>query len=45
MEQVREDVKAIGDEQHAVDLTAAGFAMIGVLAGLMAFFVLFAPGA
>ena len=43
MERADADVRVLGDEQDAASLTAAGFAMIGVLAGLMAFFVVFAP--
>ena len=44
MERADADVKVLGDEQDAVRLTAAGFGMIGVLVGLMAFFVAVAPG-
>ena len=43
MERAQEDVRVLGDEQDAVSINAAAFAMIGVLAGLMAFFVTFAP--
>jgi len=42
MERVREEVKAIGDERDA-RVTAAGISMIALLAGLMAFFITFAP--
>ena len=43
MDRVREDVKVIGDERDAARVTAAGITMIGLLAGLMAFFITFAP--
>lgn len=43
MKRANEDVKVPGDEQDAVSVSAAGFAMIGLLAGLIAFFVAFAP--
>jgi hypothetical protein len=43
MERVREEVEVIGDERDAMSVTAAGITMIGLLAGLMAFFITFAP--
>jgi hypothetical protein len=43
MERVREEARVLGDEQDVASITGAGFAMIGLLAGLMAFFVTFAP--
>jgi hypothetical protein len=43
MERASEDVKAGGDERDARSITAAGFGMIGLLAGLLAFLVVFAP--
>ncbi len=43
MERVREEVKVIEDERDAARVTAAGITMIALLAGLMAFFVTFAP--
>jgi hypothetical protein len=44
MERSREDVKDLRDERGAAFITATGITMIGVLVGLMAFFVAFAPG-
>lgn len=43
MERVREEAKVIEDERDATSVTAAGVTMIALLAGLMAFFVTFAP--
>jgi hypothetical protein len=43
MERVKEDVKDLADERDAVLITATGFAMIGLLVGLLTFFVAFAP--
>ena len=44
MERAQEDVKVLRDEQNAALVTAAGFGMIGLLVGLVAFFVAVAPG-
>jgi len=44
MERTQEDVKDLSDERGAVFITATGITMIGLLVGLMAFFVAFAPG-
>ena len=44
MERAQEDVKVLGGERDAVLVTAAGFGMIGLLVGLVAFFVTVAPG-
>jgi hypothetical protein len=44
MERAIEDVKDLQEEQDAVLVTAAGFGMIGLLLGLVAFFVTVAPG-
>ena len=44
MERAKEDVKVLGGERDAVLVTAAGFGMIGLLVGLVAFFVTVAPG-
>jgi hypothetical protein len=44
MERAREDVKDLRDERDAVLVTAAGFGMIGLLVGLVAFFITVAPG-
>ena len=44
MERAKEDVKVHGGERDAVSITAAGFGMIGLLVGLVAFFVTVAPG-
>jgi hypothetical protein len=44
MERAREDVNDLRDEQIAVLVTAAGFGMIGLLIGLVAFFTAVAPG-
>ena len=44
MERAQEDVKVLGGEQAAVTLTAAGLGMIGLLLGLVAFFITVAPG-
>ena len=44
MERAQEDVKDLRGEQNAVLVTAAGFGMIGLLVGLVAFFVAVAPG-
>jgi hypothetical protein len=43
MERAKEDVKDIGDERDAAMITATGFAVIGLLVGLLTFFVAFAP--
>jgi hypothetical protein len=43
MERVREEAKVADDERDVARITAARFAMIGLLAGLMAFFIAFAP--
>jgi hypothetical protein len=43
MERAREDVKSFRDEQDAGRVTAAGVAMIGLLAALLVFFITFAP--
>jgi hypothetical protein len=44
MERAKEDAKVPGGEQDAVMVTAAGFGMIGLLVGLVAFFITVAPG-
>jgi hypothetical protein len=44
MQRAKERVKDLGNERDAALLTATGFGMIGFLVGLMAFFVVFAPG-
>jgi hypothetical protein len=41
---VREQVKVLRDEPDVTVRAAAGAAMIGLLVGLCAFFVTFAPG-
>ena len=43
MEQAREDVKDLREEQETAMITAAGFGMVGLLIGLVAFFVTIAP--
>lgn len=43
MKRAHEEVKVPGDEQGALSVSAAGFTMIGLLAGLIAVFVAFAP--
>ena len=43
MERVKQDVKDRGNERDAALITATGFAMIGLLVGLLGFFVAFAP--
>jgi hypothetical protein len=43
MERAKEDVKDLEDERNAVLITATGFAMVGLLIGLLTFFVAFAP--
>jgi hypothetical protein len=44
MERAREDVEDLRDERDTVLVTAAGFGMIGLLVGLVAFFITLAPG-
>ena len=44
MERVKEDVKDLSGDREAAFITATGITMIGLLVGLMAFFVAFAPG-
>ena len=41
----RERVEVLGDEQYDASALVGGFAMVGLLVGLFAFFVAFAPGA
>ena len=43
MEQAREDVGDLRDEQETATITASGFGMVGLLIGLVAFFVAIAP--
>lgn len=43
MEQAKEDVRDLRDEQETAMITAAGFGMVGLLIGLVAFFVTIAP--
>ena len=40
----RERVEVLGDERFDANALMGGFAMIGLLVGLFAFFVAFAPG-
>jgi hypothetical protein len=44
MERVKERVKDLRDERNAMLITGGGVGMIGLLVGLMTFFVAFAPG-
>ena len=44
MERAKEHVKDPRDERDAARITVTGFGMIGLLVGLLAFFVTFAPG-
>jgi hypothetical protein len=41
----REREEVLGDERFEASAFAGGFAMVGLLVGLFAFFVAFAPGA